>query len=171
VEIPAVEGRTWLGPHLQDRLDRFLHLPDADRRRRREFPAVLLVFVLEKAGTDAERQSSPADQIDARRDFGEMRGIAITDRHSQATAPSPSPPRMPGPDPDRQATTSCECRTALLTSRSHSVPGFLGHAAAEVSRGPCFADSGPPRLASSRLPGTRGRASSARSGALAATAS
>src|SRR5713101_820904 len=45
------------------------------------------------------------------------------------TAPSPSPPRMPRPDRDRQATTSCECRTALLTS--HAIPGFLGHADAE----------------------------------------
>ena len=65
VEIPAMEGRPWLGPHLQDQLDRFLHLPDAGRRSRRELPAVLPVFILEKAGTDAEGQSSPADQIDA----------------------------------------------------------------------------------------------------------
>jgi hypothetical protein len=101
VEIPAVEGRTWLGPHPQDQLDRFLHLPDAGRRLRRELPAVLPVFILEKAGTDAERQSSPADQIDARRDLGEMRGIAITDRRSQGgetnTARDSGQPRQDGP--------------------------------------------------------------------------
>jgi len=49
VEIPAVEGRSRLGPHLQDQLDRFLHLPDAGRRPRWELPAVLPVFILEKA--------------------------------------------------------------------------------------------------------------------------
>src|SRR6266849_8751987 len=79
MEIPAVEGRPWLGPHLQDQLDRFLHLSDARRRPREELPAVLLVFILEKAGPDAERQPSPTDQIDAPRDLGEMRGISITD--------------------------------------------------------------------------------------------
>src|SRR5438309_9395731 len=83
VEIPAMEGGTWLGPHLQDQLDRFLHLPDAGRRKRRELPAILLVFILEKAGADAERQSSPADQIDARRDLGEMRRIAMIDRRAK----------------------------------------------------------------------------------------
>ena len=36
---------------------------------------------------------------------------------------------MPRPDRDYRATTSCECRTALLTS--HSAPGLLGHADAE----------------------------------------
>jgi hypothetical protein len=41
------------------------------------------VFILEKAGTDAERQPCPADQIDSGRDLGEMRGIAITDRRAQ----------------------------------------------------------------------------------------
>src|SRR2546426_10536313 len=101
VEIPAVEGRTWLGPHLENEPDRFLHLPDAGRRLRRELPAVLLVFILEKAGTDAERQSSPADQIDARRDLGEMRGIAITDRPSQGgetnTAGDSGQPPQNGP--------------------------------------------------------------------------
>jgi hypothetical protein len=56
-----VEGRPRLGPHLQDQLDRLFHLPDASRRPRRELPVVLLVFVLEKAGADAERQPSPAD--------------------------------------------------------------------------------------------------------------
>ena len=66
-----------------DEPDRFLHLPDAGRRRCRELPAVLLVFILEKAGADAERQSSPADQIDARRDLGEMRGISITNRSAK----------------------------------------------------------------------------------------
>src|SRR5215831_13886654 len=50
VEIPTVEGRPRLGPHLQDQLDRFLHLPDAGRRLPRELPAVLLVFLLEEAG-------------------------------------------------------------------------------------------------------------------------
>jgi hypothetical protein len=43
----------------------------------------LLAFLLEKAGADAERQASPADQVDARRDLGEMRGIAITDRSAK----------------------------------------------------------------------------------------
>jgi len=38
---------------------------------------------LEEAGTDPERQSSPADQIDARRDLREMRRIAITDRRAK----------------------------------------------------------------------------------------
>src|SRR3989440_354562 len=57
------------------------------------------------------------------------------------TAPSPSPPRMPRPDRDRQARTSCECRTALLTSdvRSRRAPhvpagcraGKRGHCNAE----------------------------------------
>src|SRR5260370_26982116 len=83
MEIPAVERRPRLGPHLQDQLDRFLHLSDARRRLRRKLPAILLVFILEKAGADAERQSSPADQIDARRDLGEMRRIAVTDRRDQ----------------------------------------------------------------------------------------
>src|SRR3989449_3086350 len=47
----------------------------------------------------------------------------------------PPPPRpamrhaTPGQARDCQATTSCECRTALLTSRA--VPEFLGHADAE----------------------------------------
>src|SRR2546428_9268757 len=45
--------------------------------------SVLPVFILEKPGSDAERQSSPAYQIDARRNLGEMRGIAITDRRAQ----------------------------------------------------------------------------------------
>jgi hypothetical protein len=39
-----------------------------------------IASILELTGPDAERHSSPADQIDARRDLGEMRGIAITDR-------------------------------------------------------------------------------------------
>src|SRR5437764_13210020 len=43
----------------------FLHLPDARRRLRRELPAVLPVFILEKAGADTECQSSAADHIDA----------------------------------------------------------------------------------------------------------
>jgi hypothetical protein len=87
VEIPAVESRPRLGPHLQDQLDRFLHLPDARRRPRRELPAILPVFILEKTGADPKRQSSPADQIDACRDLGEMRGIAITDRRGQGRQP------------------------------------------------------------------------------------
>src|SRR3989475_1801324 len=45
--------------------------------------SVLPVVILEKPGSDAERQSSPAYQIDARRNLGEMRGIAITDRRAQ----------------------------------------------------------------------------------------
>src|SRR5918996_4470022 len=95
------EGRTSLGPHLQDQLDRFPHLPDAGRRLRRERPAVLLVFILERAGADAERQSSPADQIDGRRDPGEVRGIAITDRRGQGgetdAAGDGGQPRQDGP--------------------------------------------------------------------------
>src|SRR5207237_10892556 len=83
VEIPAVERRPWLGPHLQDQLDRFLHLPDAGRRKRRELPAVLLVCSIEKASTDTELQSSPADQIDSRNDFVEISSIAISDSRSQ----------------------------------------------------------------------------------------
>jgi hypothetical protein len=57
-------SRGRLGPHLQDQLDCFLHLPDAGRRKRRELPAVLLVFILEKAGADAERQPSAGPAID-----------------------------------------------------------------------------------------------------------
>jgi len=61
----------------------------------------LLVFILEKAGADAERQSSPADQIDARRDLGEMRRIAITDRRGQGcqtdAARDSSQPGQDGP--------------------------------------------------------------------------
>jgi len=101
MEIPAVEGRPRPGPHLQDQLDRFLHLPDARRRPRRELPAILLIFILEKAGADAERQPSPADQIDARRDLGEMRRIAIADCRDQGcqtdTARDSSQPRQDGP--------------------------------------------------------------------------
>src|SRR5205085_8282612 len=80
VKISAVEGRPRLGPHLQDQLDRFLHLPDAGRWPRRELPAVLPVFILEKAGADAERQSSPAARLPH---LSEMRGIAITDRRAK----------------------------------------------------------------------------------------
>src|SRR5580704_13256372 len=101
MEIPAVESRPRLGPQLQDQLDRFLHLPDSRRRPRWERPAILLVFILEKAGADAERQSSPADQIDARRDLGEMRRIAITDRRDQGcqtdAARDSSQPRQDDP--------------------------------------------------------------------------
>jgi hypothetical protein len=50
VENPAVEGRPRLGPHLQDQLDRFLHLPDARRRPRRELPAILLGWLILGAG-------------------------------------------------------------------------------------------------------------------------
>src|SRR4030095_623076 len=45
-----------------------------------------------------------------------------------ARALPPARPRR-GQVPRAQATTSCECRTALLTSRA--VRGFLGHADAE----------------------------------------
>jgi hypothetical protein len=83
VEIPAVEGRARFGPRLQVQLNRFLHLPDAGGRPRREFPAVLPVFILEKAGADAERHSPSADQIDGRRDLREMRGISITNRRAK----------------------------------------------------------------------------------------
>jgi hypothetical protein len=31
VEITAMKGRPWLGPHLHDQLDRFLHLPNVSR--------------------------------------------------------------------------------------------------------------------------------------------
>ncbi len=68
---------------------------------RRELPAVLPVFILEKAGSDAERQSSSADQIDTRRDLGEMRGIAVTDRRAQGgktdAASDSGQPRQDGP--------------------------------------------------------------------------
>jgi len=61
----------------------------------------LPVFSLEEAGSDAERQSSPADQIDARRDLREMRGIAITDRGAQGgktdAAGDGGQPRQDGP--------------------------------------------------------------------------
>src|SRR4051812_39967537 len=43
-EVSTVEGRPWLGPHLQDQLDCFLHLPDAGGWPRREIPTVLPVF-------------------------------------------------------------------------------------------------------------------------------
>src|SRR5215469_150534 len=77
MEIPTVEGRPRLSPHLQDQLDPFLHLSDARRRLRRELPAVLLVFLLEETGPDPERQSPPADQIDACRDLGQLCWIAL----------------------------------------------------------------------------------------------
>ena len=101
VEIPSMECRPRLSPHLQDQLDRFLHLPDSCRRLRRELPAILPIFILEKTGADAERQPAPADQVDARRDLGEMRGIAITDRGGQGcqtdAAGDGSQPRKDGP--------------------------------------------------------------------------
>ena len=66
-----------------------------------ELPAVLLVLILEEAGSDAERQPAPADQIDARRDLGQMRGIAIADRGAQGgetdTAGDGGQPRQNGP--------------------------------------------------------------------------
>jgi len=46
----------------------------------------LLVFIVQKSGADARRQSSPADQIDARRDLGEMRRIAITARRGRGSS-------------------------------------------------------------------------------------
>src|SRR5262245_18020017 len=83
VKILAVKGRPPLGPHPEDQLHRFFHLPDTCRGPRRELPTVLRVFVLEESGTDAERESSAADQIDARRDLGEMSGIAVADHRRQ----------------------------------------------------------------------------------------
>src|SRR5262249_19006679 len=83
VEILSVKGRPRLGPHLENQLQRFLHLPDACRWPRRELPAVLPVLVFEEPGADAECEASAADQIDARRDLGEMRGIAIADHRGQ----------------------------------------------------------------------------------------
>ena len=58
----AVERRSRFGPHLQEQLDRFLHLPNAGRVSRREFPPVLPIFLLEKARADTERQSSSNSQ-------------------------------------------------------------------------------------------------------------
>src|SRR5215467_3933842 len=80
MEIPAVKGRSLLCPHREDQPDRFLHLPDAHRRPRREFPAILPVFGLEIAGTNPERQPAPADQIDTGGNLGQMRRIAVADR-------------------------------------------------------------------------------------------
>jgi len=79
MEIPAVKGRSLLRPHREDQPNSLLHLPDPHRRARRELPAVLPVFGLEIAGADAAGQPSPADQIDAGGDLGEMRRIAIGD--------------------------------------------------------------------------------------------
>jgi hypothetical protein len=39
--------------------------------------------LFEKTGADAERQSSPADQINSGRDLGEMSGISIPDRRAK----------------------------------------------------------------------------------------
>ena len=47
MEISTVEGRSFLSPHSQDEANGFLHLPDAHRRPRWEFPAILAVFGLE----------------------------------------------------------------------------------------------------------------------------
>ena len=101
MKIPTVESRARLGPHLQDQLDRFLHLPDTGRRLRWEWPVILPIFILEEAGADAERQPAAADQIDGRGDLGEMGGIAITDRRDQGgeadAAGDGSQPREHGP--------------------------------------------------------------------------
>jgi hypothetical protein len=80
MEVPAVERRSFLGPHREDEPDGLLHLSDAHRWARREFPAILAVFCLEITGADTERQPPPADQIYTGRDFGQMRGIAVADR-------------------------------------------------------------------------------------------
>src|SRR6516162_9829929 len=54
LEVPAVESRPFLRPQRQDQPDGLLHLPDADRRSGRKFPAVLTILSLEIAGADAE---------------------------------------------------------------------------------------------------------------------
>jgi hypothetical protein len=80
VKIPAVKGRSLLRPHREDQSNGFLHLPDAHCWAGRELPAILAVFGLEIARTDAEGQPSSADQVDTGGDLGQMRGIAVADR-------------------------------------------------------------------------------------------
>ena len=79
MKIPAVKCRPLFGPHCDDQPDGFRHLPDAYRRTGGKLPAILTVFGLEIAGADAAGQPSPAVQIDAGGDLGEMRRIAIGD--------------------------------------------------------------------------------------------
>src|SRR5207248_2433664 len=55
MKIPAVEGGSPLRPHREDKSDGLLHLADAHRRPRREFPTILMVLRLEITGADAER--------------------------------------------------------------------------------------------------------------------
>jgi hypothetical protein len=75
-----MKRRSLLGPHREDQPNGLLHLTNAGRRPRREFPAILAVFGLEIAGTDAEGQPPSADQIDSGGDLGQMCRIAIADR-------------------------------------------------------------------------------------------
>jgi len=144
-----------------DEPDRFLHLPDAGRRLCRELPAVLLVFILEKAGADAERQSSPADQIDARRDLGEMRGIAITDRRAKGGETNTG--RIGSVEPRRMNAElhgSIGSRSVIVTAHAASIgphPSAKITHHADRSPRPCFGSIISPR-AFRRVGGKCGRA-------------
>jgi CDGSH-type Zn-finger protein len=71
VEVPAVEGRPRPAPSSICRM----RIAGCGGNSQ---PYCL--FSHEKTGSDAKRQSSPANQVDARRDLGEMRGSAVADR-------------------------------------------------------------------------------------------
>jgi hypothetical protein len=79
MEITAVKGRSFLGPHCEDEPNRFFHLPNADRGPLRKFPAILAVLRRVPASTDAKRQPPVADQIDAVGNLRQMRRIAVAD--------------------------------------------------------------------------------------------
>ncbi len=101
VKISPVEGRSPFHPQRQDEADGLLHLPDTDRGARREFPPILAVLRLKIAGADTERQPSPAHEIDAGGDLGQMRGIAVADRGGERGEPNAvgdrGQPRQDGP--------------------------------------------------------------------------
>ena len=83
MKISAVKSCSLVRPHREDKPDSLLHLPNAHRWPRREFPTILAVLRLEITGADAKRQPPPADQIDTGGDLGEMRGVAVADRRGE----------------------------------------------------------------------------------------
>src|ERR1700730_11432636 len=93
MKISAVKSCSLLRPHREDKPDSLLHLPNAHRWPRREFPTILAVLRLEITGADAKRQPPPADQIDTGGDLGEMRGIAVADRCGERGEPNAAGPR------------------------------------------------------------------------------
>src|SRR5207237_2812379 len=79
----AVTSGSIVRPHREDKPHSLLHLPNAHRWPRREFPTILAVLRLEITGADAKRQPPPADQIDTGGDLGEMRRVAVADRRGE----------------------------------------------------------------------------------------